>query len=220
MNCQGQSERPMMDNVVLRILFLGENPSWSKLSQAMLETPDAPLHLHRAQSPADAFRALSTEDWDALAIDLHAWSFQALISLQKIRSEYPAMPLIALAYPAVKDVEKRAVEAGASRCVKLDQLTAWGLHAAVISIAMERQTELQQQKGPEVQPESATPKESQSPAAKIEVVSHALNNLLCVISAHADILSEQVVGPEPAVRSISEIKKAAKSAADLMRRFR
>jgi CheY-like chemotaxis protein len=209
----------MIDNV-LRILFLGENPSWSKLSEAMLEAPGVPLHVHRAQSPADAFRALSTEDWDALAIDLHAWSFQGLISLQKIRSEYPTMPLIALAYPAVKDVEKRAVEAGASRCLKLDKLTAWGLHAAVISIAMERQTELQQQKGPEVQPELATPKESEPPAAKIEVVSHALNNLLCVISAHADMLSEQVVSPEPAVRSIGEIKKAAKSAADLMRRLR
>lgn len=210
----------MMDNVVLRILFLGENPSWSKLSQAMLEAPDVPLHVHRAQSPADAFRALSTQDWDALAIDLHAWSFQGLISLQKIRSEYPAMPLIALVHLAVKDVEKRAAEAGASRCLKLDKLTAWGLHAAVISIATERQTELQQQKSPEVQPELATPKESESPAAKIEVVSHALNNLLCVISAHADILSEQVVGPEPAVRSIGEIKKAAKNAADLMRRLR
>jgi DNA-binding response OmpR family regulator len=210
----------MIDNVVLRILFLGENPSWSKLSQAMREAPDVPLHVHRAQSPADAFRALSTEDWDALAIDLHAWSFQGLISLQKIRSEYPTMPLIALTYQTVKDVEKRAVEAGASRCLKLDKLTAWGLHAAVISVAMERQPELQQQKGPEVQPESAKSKESQSPATKIEVISHALNNLLCVISAHADILSEQVVGPEPAVHSIGEIKKVAKSAADLIHRLR
>jgi len=37
---------------------------------------------------------------------------------------------------------------------------------------------------------------------KIELVSHALNNLLCVISAHADLLADQVAGPEPAVRCI------------------
>jgi len=56
--------------------------------------------------------------------------------------------------------------------------------------------------------------------AKIELVSHALNNLLCVISAYADVLADQVAGSEPAVRSIGEIKKAAKSASDLMRHLR
>jgi len=113
----------MSDNV-LQILFLGESPSWLKLSQAILEAPDVPLQVHRAQSPSDAFRVLSRQKWDALAIDLHAWSFQGLLSLQKIRSEYQAMPLIALVYPAVKDLEKRALESGASRCLTLDKLTA------------------------------------------------------------------------------------------------
>jgi hypothetical protein len=56
--------------------------------------------------------------------------------------------------------------------------------------------------------------------AKIELVSHALNNLLCVISAYADLLADQVAGPEPAVRSIAEIKKAAKSASDLISHLR
>ena len=64
----------MLDKV--RILFLGESPSWLKLSQAILEAPAVSLQVHRAQSPSDAFRTLSTQKWDALAIDLHAWSFQ------------------------------------------------------------------------------------------------------------------------------------------------
>src|SRR3974390_969273 len=117
----------MSDNV-LQVLFLGESPSWLKLSQAILEAPDVRLEVHRAQSPSDAFRVLSAQKWDALAIDLHAWSFQGLLLLPKIRSEYQAMPLIALAYPAVKDLEKRAIEAGASRCLALDKLTARELH--------------------------------------------------------------------------------------------
>src|SRR6516165_10779824 len=86
------------------------------------------------------------QKWDALAIDLHAWSFQGLLSLQKIRSEYQAMPLIALVYPAVKDLEKRAMEAGASRCLTLDSLTARELHAAIASVMMEKKAEPQHQK--------------------------------------------------------------------------
>ena len=205
---------------LLQILFLGENPSWLKLSQTMAETPDVPLRVHRAKSPSDAFRALSAQRWDALAIDLHAWSFQGLISLQKIRSEYHAMPLIALVYPTVKGLDKRAIEAGASRCLTLEDLTARGLHAAVISIALEKKSELQDQNGAQAVPELSMQQDSALPAARIELVAHALNNLLCVISAYADILADQVGGPEPAVRSISEIKKAAKTASDLTRQLR
>jgi len=68
----------MLDKV-LKILFLGESPSWLKLSQAILEAPAVSLQVHRAQSPSDAFRTLSTQKWDGLAIDLHAWSFQGLV---------------------------------------------------------------------------------------------------------------------------------------------
>jgi hypothetical protein len=38
-----------------------------------------------------------------------------------------------------------------------------------------------------------------------------------VITANADILSEHVDASGPGVRSLSEIKRAAKSASDLMR---
>ena len=211
----------MLDKV-LKILFLGESPSWLKLSQAVLEAPAASLQVHRAQSSSDAFRALSTQKWDALAIDLHAWSFQGLQSLQKIRSEYKAMPLIALIYPAVKDLEKRAMEAGASRCLTLDSLTARELHAAIASVMLEEKAESQQEKEQEeIEVERALSNEASAQRmAKIELVSHALNNLLCVISAYADVLADQVAGSEPAVRSIGEIKKAAKSASDLMRHLR
>ena len=212
-----------MFDKALRILFLGESPSWLKLSQAVLEAPDAPLQVYRAQSPSDAFRVLATQKWDALAIDLHAWSFQGLLSLQKIRTEYKAMPLIALVYPAVKDLEKRAMEAGASRCLTLDNLTARELHAAILSVIMtEKKAESRNLKGQkEMELEQALSNEaSLERTARIELVSHALNNLLCVITAYADILADQVAGPEPAVRSIGEIKKAARSASDLMRHLR
>ena len=132
------------------------------------------------------------------------------------------MPLIALVYPAVKDLEKRAMEAGASRCLTLDSLTARELHAAIASVMLEEKAESQQEKEQEeIEVERALSNEASAQRmAKIELVSHALNNLLCVISAYADILGEQVEGPEPAVRGIGEIKKAAKSASDLMRHLK
>jgi hypothetical protein len=58
------------------------------------------------------------------------------------------------------------------------------------------------------------------PAAKIDIISHALNNLLCVINANADILADQVGGSQHAVRSVDQIKKAAKNAAELMRQLK
>ena len=124
----------------------------------------------------------------------------------------------ALVYPAVKDLEKRALELDASRCLTLDKLTARELHGAIESVIVERKAEFQKHKGQqETELPRALSNEPPLQRNKIELVAHALNNLLCVISAYADIQGEQVEGPEPAVRSIGEIKKAAKSASDLMR---
>ena len=54
-------------------------------------------------------------------------------------------------------------------------------------------------------------------SSKNQVISHALSNLLCVITANADVLADRVGSSGPEGRSLAEIKKAAKSAADLMR---
>ena len=55
------------------------------------------------------------------------------------------------------------------------------------------------------------------PASKLDAISHAVNNLLCVINANADILSDQLEATHNAVRSLTQIKKATKSASDLIR---
>jgi signal transduction histidine kinase len=95
------------------------------------------------------------------------------------------------------------------------------LHGAIESVIVERKAEFQNHKGQqETELQRALSNESPLQRNKIELVAHALNNLLCVISAYADILGEQVEGPEPAVRSIGEIKKAAKRASDLMRHLK
>jgi len=55
------------------------------------------------------------------------------------------------------------------------------------------------------------------PANKLDAISHAVNNLLCVISANADILTDQLDPTHHATRSLTQIKKATKNASDLIR---
>jgi len=215
----GAVKRPMFDPV-FQILFLGENPSWLKLSQAIAEAPKTALKVHRKQSVSDVNRALAAGRWDALAIDLHAWSFQGLHCVQKIRSEFRALPIIALLYPNVKDLDAKALEAGATRCLTMDHLSADALRGAVLSSISEKHSQVYLRKGSQMALAFAARKDSSFPASKMEVISLALNNLLCVISANADVLADRLPGSDPAVRSVTEIKKAARSAADLMRELK
>ncbi len=207
-----------MHDSVFQILFLGENPSWLRVSHALAEAPNAPLCVHRSQSPTDFHRLLAAGRWDALAIDLHAWSFQSLRVVQKIRADYPAIPIFALLYPSVKDLDKKAQQAGASHCLPLNQLTADVLHTALLATHSENKTRahLRESSLLDLAPGDHR-HEERFPANRLGAISHTLNNLLCVISANADVLADRLDGSDPAAHSVAEIKKAAKSAADLMR---
>jgi len=122
-----------MQDSVIQILFLGENPSWSKLSQALSAAPDAPLHVQRLDSLADIFPALAVGRWHAVALDLHAWNFQGLHYVEKVRSEYPAFPIVALYSPSIPELDTKATTCGASRCIPFDHLTADSLEFAIAS---------------------------------------------------------------------------------------
>jgi len=198
-----------------RCLFLGENPSWLKITKALAQSPFVSLTVQRAYSFDDAYHALSTGPGDALALDLHASNFQALDSIQKFRSELPVFPILALFDPSAQDLATKALRAGASRCLSLHDLTAETMHHAIRSLIPERKTQ------PAVQKDSDVGlyfrKDSAHPPSRAEVVSHAVNNLLCVINANADVLADHFADSTLAAHSVHEIKKAAKSAADLIR---
>ena len=209
-----------MYDTVFQILFLGENPSWMRVSHALSEAPAAPLRVHRSQSPMDLLRVLSAGSWDALAIDLHAWSFQGLRIIQKIRAEYPAIPVFALFYPSVKDLDKKAQQAGASQCLSLNQFTAELLHTAVLAAHSEHKTQAHLRMSSLMDLAPGDPRHNERlPVNRMDAISHALNNLLCVISANADVLADRLTDSDPAAHLVAEIKKAANSAANLMRRL-
>ncbi len=209
-----------MQDSAFQILFLGETSSWSKLSQALLDAPDTPLELHRLDSLADLFRALALGRWEALVVDVHAWNFQGLHYVEKVRSEYPSFPIIALYSTSIPALDAKATTCGASRCIALDRLSADALHSAVVSIDSDTDSHLILQKGDQMILPLHDSEGVKLTFSKNQVITHALNNLLCVISANADILSDKLNGSGPDARPLTEIKKAARSAAALMRHLK
>lgn len=203
----------------LQILYLGEDLAWSKISQSLADAPRVSLKIHRAQSLNELFLILAGGAWQAVLIDVHAWNFQGLHYIDKVRSEYPVFPILALYSTSMLDLAAKARNVGASRCLPLEQFSADALHAAVVFSLSEQKSQSHLRKPSPVQLAFNLPDTSSLPSSKAQI-SHALNNLLCVITANADILAEHLNGSASGNHSLAEIKKAAKSAADLMRQLK
>jgi DNA-binding NarL/FixJ family response regulator len=199
------------------VLFLGEDLAWSALSRAIAAAPRIPLKIHRAQSLNELLLVLAGGSWHAVVLDVHAWNFQGLHYVDKLRSEYPAFPILALYSPSVEDLDNKARNIGASRCLSIDDLAAEAVHSAVVSCLSDHKSNSHLRKAAPMNLTFNIPENSSVAASKTQVISHALNNLLCVITANADILSDQLKDSAHGERSLSEIKRAAKSAADLTR---
>jgi len=215
-SCKEPYKKSMHDQS-FQILYLGEDLAWSKISTSLTDAARLNLKIHRAQSLNELFLILAGGVWDAAAIDVQAWKYQGLHYVDKIRSEYPAFPILAVCPILESDLALKAKTSGASRCLPLEQFTPEAIHLAVLSCVSEKKSQSHLRKAPPMQVGFEVPDSASAMASKNQVISHALSNLLCVISANADVLAEHVEPSGPGVHSIAEIKKAAKSAADLMR---
>lgn len=208
-----------MQDAAFQILFLGEDSAWSKISQATAQAPVGSLSIHRLHSLNELFLVLAEGNWHAVALDVRAWQFQGLHYVEKVRSEYPALPILALYSPSAPDLDAKAATCGASRSLLLDDLTGSSLHDAMLSCISEHKSRSHLRKAP-VQLKLEIPETAPFPASKNQLISHALNNLLCVISANADILAEHLDSTSANMHSLTEIKKATRSAANLMRHIK
>jgi len=205
-----------MHDLPFQILFLGEDSTWQNISARFDDNGRPRLRVHRAQSLNELFLVLAGGTWHAAAIDAHAWNYQGLHCIDKLRSEYPAFPILALYSSSEVGLALKAKNSGASRCLLLDHLSQDAVHVAVLSCLSEKKSESHLRKAPPVQLTFNIP-DSSIAASKNLAISHALNNLLCVITANADMLDEHVGSTGPGSHSLVEIKKAAKSASELMR---
>jgi len=202
------------------VLFLGENSAWSKLSASLAEESCGCLNLQRRNTLSGLLQTIAAGRCHAVALDVHAWNFQGLRFVEKIRSKYPTLPILALYSPALPNLDSKALTSGASRCISLDKLDARELYSAVATSLAESYFKPQVRKESPLQLSSTDTTSSTGsgyPLSKNQLISHALNNLLCVISANADVLADHLSSSGPGAHSLIEIKKAAQSAAALMR---
>jgi hypothetical protein len=212
-----------MQDSVFEILFLGEDSAWDQLCRALRAAPDPSLRFQRLESLEDLFHSLAVGCWHAFLVDVHAWNFQGLHYVEKVRSEYPAFPIVAIFASGVPDLDKKAIISGASRCIRIDQLTTEALYSTLASTLADTKSQFILQGGTQSPLPLRDPDGVTITFSKNQVITHALNNLLCVIAANADILSDNLcasAGPGANLRPLSEIKKAAQSAAALMRHLK
>jgi DNA-binding NarL/FixJ family response regulator len=209
-----------MHATVFHILFLGDDSTWSTLSESLTGAAGDSLTLRRVDSLDDLFQALAVIDWHAVALDIHASNFQGLHFVEKIRAEYPAIPILALYSPSVPELDSKAFTCGASRCLPLEGLTPDALNDAVTSCLVDNKSHSHLLKASQMPLGYHIPEPYTLLSSKNRLITHALNNLLCVISANADILADQLSSSGPGAHSLSEIKKAALAAAALMRQLK
>jgi hypothetical protein len=208
-----------MSTSPFHIVYLGEDFAWSKLAQTLAAAPRASFTIHRVQSLNELFLVLAGGRWDAVALDVHAWNFQGLHYVDKVRSEYPLLPILALYSSSINDLENKTKNVDASHCLAIEALTVENLLAAIFSTPADLNSNSYSRKDSSVHtfnlPDHFSPANTRTRA-----ISHALNNLLCVITANADLLAEHVSGSSHGEHSLTEIKKAGKSASDLMRQLK
>jgi DNA-binding NarL/FixJ family response regulator len=209
-----------MQDSVLQILFLGENAAWEKLSEVLAQSPSASLCARRLDSPAELFHALAVSQCHAVALDVHARNVQDFHFVEKVRAEHPSLPILALYSSSATELEAKANTSGASFCLPLDLLSLDLLRTSLLTCLAVTEAQSHLQKGSQMDLSFNIPDSSAFPASKNQLITHALNNLLCVISANAEILADQLQAAGPDARPLVEIKKAAQSAAVLMRQLK
>jgi CheY-like chemotaxis protein len=209
-----------MSHDPIQILFLGELPVWLKIAQALVDAQGVSPQLHRAASLRDAMRRLAVEKWDAVLLDLDHPPARELLAALKLHSVFHAVPAIALLASSDPQLEGAALSSGVGSCLAVGTVTAKAVQDAVLATIHSNKSNTFSRKGGQMPFLTDAPASELVPAGKIELISHALGNLLCIISANADILAEQVDGSQYAIRSVDQIKKATKTAAELTRRLK
>ena len=206
-----------MSNAGSQVLFLGELPFWLKISQSIVEAPSSSFQICRAHSLTDALRRLHAEQWQAILLDLSHPSAQEFLAARKLHDELDSVPVVALLPIADPKFQEAAVAAGAASSLVLADVNVASLQHALVTAINAETLRNSSRKVSLMSYSFERASVDGRPVSKLDAISHAVNNLLCVINANADILFDQLDPGHNAARSVTQIKKATKSASDLIR---
>jgi len=206
-----------MSNAGPQVLFLGELPFWHKISQSIVEAPSSSFKICRAPSLSEALRRLDSEPWQALLLDLSHPSAQELLAARKFHDGLDCVPVVALLPISDPQFHQAAASAGAAASLVLADVSVASLQHALVTAINTETLRNSSRKATSMSFPLEQAAVDHLPVSKLDAISHAVNNLLCVINANADILFDQLDATHNATRSVTQIKKATKSAADLIR---
>ena len=200
-----------------QVLFLGELPFWHKISQSIVDAPSSSFKICRAPSLTEALRRLNSEQWQVLLLDLSHPSAQELLAARKLHDGLDSVPVVALLPISDPQFQEAAASAGAAASLVLADVNVASLqHALVTAINTETLRNSSRKVSPMSFPLDQAAVDGR-PVSKLDAISHAVNNLLCVINANADIITDQLDATHNATRSLTQNKKATKNASDLIR---
>ena len=195
-----------------QILLIGEDSSRKQAYAQMLQDAED-VHFDVQNETKWLSRFASSAPYlplpQAILLELPASGSAAWAFVKDTTSQLRWVPMVLLVSQNQKQLAKQMLEAGASDYLVIETLSKDLLQRA-LRYAIERH-----------QLESMV-RQSQ----KIEAMgrlsggfAHDFNNLLTVINGHAEILTEALQPGDPAIRSMTQIRKAADSAAALIRQW-
>ena len=204
-----------MQSQSYQVLLIGEDSSRTEAYDQMLQgAEDASFYVTKETNWPSALPrfAKSAPDLplpDAILWELPASGSAALALLKDSASSLWSVPFVVLVPKSRKPLGKQMLQAGASEYLVIETLSK-DLLPRALRYAIERR-----------QLENLV-RQSQ----KLEAMgrlsggfAHDFNNLLTVINGHTEILSEVLQPGDPAIRSVTQIRKAADSAAALTRQL-
>ncbi|HEY6945046.1 MAG TPA: response regulator [Candidatus Acidoferrum sp.] len=192
-----------------QILFVGDSAQAKVVLQLLRDAEESIFDVTQEENWQAALSQIAFGGPDAVVWDLPAGGVDILGHLKEARSRNNSLPLLVLVSESDKQLGTQAVKAGACDYLLKETLNKDFLRKVLQYLIEGNRAENMLRQ-----------------SQKLEAIgrlsgglAHDFNNLLCVISGHTELLTEALGSNDPALRSVTQIRKAADSAAALTRQL-
>lgn len=122
-----------IDQCVMRILIIDDDPADSKLCELNIKKVDAGRSVQCVSTGAAALQCLAEETFDCILLDYHLADGSADTYIQQIVATHPWTPIIMLSGAGDERKAARAMRLGAADYLTKDRITAQALNRSIIN---------------------------------------------------------------------------------------